>query len=428
MSEDPQAISPKPRFWLMYLYCFFIFMEWSIIVPSILHYLQDMGATEHQAGLYFAYMQTSFAIAQLSVSLVAGILLIWLGSFKVLLIISSFLMAVGNVLYALADSSGFNSIRMVLVGRVIAGIGAGGNAVGMTYMATTCLDKKQFIAITGRYRTSGVTATILGAAIAGLFTFVDFRIGGYRVYTGTLPGLFTALCFILWSIACLLLIQAKPKGGPVSKAYRFDFQIGGKFIVLGVGSCIGSTMIYIMPTIMVGYGWKPSVMSVWFLVGSAGSLVGSVVGQEKSIIKFNPQTRSFNAFPVTILSIVLILVSLCSIWCGVDFEGHEELEHVCFVVGTTLAMFAYSLVNNVASSVLVLSFSEAEKTGMTPFTQAVVAGGKIVSPVLAATGVSLARMVGTAQWDLILGFWMVVTLGVLMMCCCKKGLLKKDAA
>merc|ERR1719367_723814 len=91
-------------------------------------------------------------------------------------------------------------------------------------------------------------------------------------------------------------------------------------------------------------------------------------------------------------------------------------------------MFASTLVNNVISSVLFLSLSEAEMVGMAPFTGAMVASGKVVSPMMAAAGIYMARNVGIAQWDTTLGFWAILTFGVLVMCCCSKQLLTPSSS
>jgi len=416
---DPKP--PNPHFWLMYLYCFLVFMEWSIVVPSIVDYLRSLGNTDAEAVTNFALAQTLFAVAQCSVGLLAGWLIMKLKNFKGFFIISSVFIAVGNILYAMADSTACGSVPLLLVGRVIAGIGAGGNSVGMTYMATQCTDRKQIVAAVGRYRTSGVVATVLGGAIAGLLSIVDFNIGSYRVYQGTLPGLFTALCFVVWGIACAFLIHGKPKVvANVASAYRADLQILFLFTIVGLGSCIGSTMIYIMPTIMTGpgYGWSAGTVSIFFTVASVGALVGSLIGQEKAVIKFKPETRSFNGFlPVTI-SIIGMILGLGFMWMGVGLDS-DAAKHVLLIIGCVVLMTAYSLVNNVGSTMLILTFTEAEKIAMTPFTTSVVALGKIVSPEIADGLFKAAH----DDWIVLFLFWVAVAIGILSWCFAQRKLL-----
>lgn len=415
--------APKPHYWLIYSYCFFIFMEWSIIVPSIMEYLMSLGDSPEEAAYHYAWAQTAFAMAQFCVSMVAGLLLLKLKSFRLLFLVSAVLMAAGNIMYALADPSVADSIPLLIAGRVVAGAGAGGNSIGFAYCGVTCKDKKKFVAVIGRYRTVGVVATVLGAAIAGIFSFADFHVGALHCYTATLPCLFTALCFIIWAFACAILVKATPPTDSISKAYRRDARVVYWFVILALSSCVGSTLIYCMPTIMQGYGWSSRTQSLFFTITTVGTLVGSVIGQEKKVVNFNPRERSFNGFPVAMCGLFVTMASLVALLLEANLAS-TAVKYTFFVIGTILSAGAFSLLNNIGGACLMLTFTEAEKTGMSPFTGGAVAFGKIVAPMLADAGVNIARGVHTADWNVVFIFWLVLAFVLTGLCFSNKHALR----
>lgn len=415
--------TPKGHIWLIYLYCFLVFMDWSIIVPSVMPYLVSLGDSEAAAAYHFAWAQTIFAVAQFMVSLVAGIAMLKLGSFKVLFLISACLLAIGNFLYAIADSSVTGSIPLLLVGRFLAGAGAGGNSVGFAYVGVVCTDKKVFVATLGRYRTCGVVATVLGATIAGVFSFFDFTVAGLHCYSATLPGLFTTVCFILWGVACAILIKAKPPTSQVAKAFRNDAKVMYWFVTLLLSSLTGATIIYCMPTIMHGYGWGAGTQSLFFTVASIGTLIGSLIGQEKKVIFFDMKTRSFNGYPVAMAGVTILLVSMCLFLLSDNLQD-GLVTHIIFVGGATIGCGGFSLLNNIGGSCLMLTFTEAEKLGMSPFTGGAVAFGKIAAPLLADAGVQIAKNVNMQDWTLVFGFWLLLSIGVLLILHVQKAALR----
>jgi len=198
-----------------------------------------------------------------------------------------------------------------------------------------------------------------------------------------------------------------PPTSSIDKAYRRDDKVMYWLLVLAVSSCIGATLIYCMPSIMFSYGWNAQQQSLFFTLTSVGCLCGSLVGQQKKPIFFRMSDRTFNGFPVAASGMGLLVVSLVLL----EFStGNALAGHISFVVGVVIGSAGFSLLNTVGGSCLMLTFSEAEKTGMSPFTGAAVAFGKIVSPLVADGAMKL-----TNGWNSTFSLWLAIAVVTLLL-------------
>ncbi|XP_033632028.1 major facilitator superfamily domain-containing protein 8-like [Asterias rubens] len=194
--------------YIVYLCVFLSGTGFSLILPSVWPYLQEVDSTSTTNFLGFTV--ASFGLAQCIGSLVFGWWADYFKSVKMALIYSAGLTFIGNMVYFLADFVPTNGRWVVLAGRFFIGLGAGDVALGRTYVAS---------ATTVRERTDAValmSACISIGYIAGPLLQTAFATIGYPGWSFlnmySVPVLFSAVI----GIVNIALIAIKFYDAPVA--------------------------------------------------------------------------------------------------------------------------------------------------------------------------------------------------------------------
>lgn len=184
------------------LICFFIRMfllgaEYAIILPSIWLYLKRFNVPTWYLGLVVAIYPTA---AVLSLPVVGRIFDKTKRTKELILVLNVFEI-VGNIIYAIPYSKWF-----IFIGRFFAGLGDGFYACATSEIVYTypLESRTGALALLELGRVLGLT---FGPAFNFFLVRVNFQIGNWSIDSGTSPGLFMAILWILSQIITMVYIS-----------------------------------------------------------------------------------------------------------------------------------------------------------------------------------------------------------------------------
>eukprot|EP00126_Sphaerothecum_destruens_P002497 Sdes_comp15928_c0_seq1m5065 len=171
------------------IFSVFLFMtNYYIVVPTTAAYAKRLHTRESFGSLILGVC----AVA----SLLSAVVFSWWTNFayRTPMIFSSFAIAVGNILYALADYYG--SMYIVLLSRVVIGLGAS-RGLNRRYIndVVRLRDRTRHCAYFVAASTLGMAS---GPALASVLSGVDFHIFGLHVDQVTAPGWLMAFCWMIF--------------------------------------------------------------------------------------------------------------------------------------------------------------------------------------------------------------------------------------
>ncbi|KAI9110134.1 hypothetical protein K1719_019175 [Acacia pycnantha] len=183
-----------------------------IIVPTADNYSLSLGAAATVCGIVIG----SMAMAQIFSSVYFSA---WSNrSYRRPLLISSIVLLVGNILYALAYD--LNSISVLLIGRLFCGLGSA-RAVNRRYISD-CVPSKLRMQASAGFVSASALGMACGPALASLLQ-TNFRIYRFTMNQETLPGWVMALAwlvYLLWLWICFKEPPHHEKGN--LEAYQAD--------------------------------------------------------------------------------------------------------------------------------------------------------------------------------------------------------------
>ncbi|UJR30895.1 hypothetical protein I4U23_018405 [Adineta vaga] len=175
--------------------CLFAFMtgvEYAVILPTAFDYVKTMS----NANIYVGLILSSYSISGSITGIIMGKVSDVTGKVKILLLISAICEIAGNILYFVG-----NNIRIVLLGRFIAGVAMGAVPPIVADVAhrTKERDRTKAISIILGCRQLGL---LIGPCFTLLIRLMNFHIGSIRVYNLNGPGFLMATIWIILVIVC----------------------------------------------------------------------------------------------------------------------------------------------------------------------------------------------------------------------------------
>ncbi|CAM9520385.1 unnamed protein product [Discosporangium mesarthrocarpum] len=127
-------------------------------------------------------------------------------SYREPLLLCSFLLITGNLLYGLALT--YDAFWMVLVGRTLIGLG-GARGVNRRYIADTIPYKERTV-YSAAFVAVGAMGMSFGPFIAAVLSQVDVSLGPFFFNGLTLPGWFMFLCWLVMGIVTFAIFKEPP--------------------------------------------------------------------------------------------------------------------------------------------------------------------------------------------------------------------------
>jgi hypothetical protein len=167
-------------------------VEYGVILPTLWLYLQSLGETRH---VFLGIILSMFNVSQMIFSPILGFLSDRI-NMKSLLVCTLLINVGGNIMYSFAVGS-----WMVVLSRIVTGIGASQNAIIMSYLVRVTREdeRTRIIATVTAFQNVGL---LVGPGLNFALVYLDFSVGNFAVTPLTAPGFFVA---VMSTLTCLLV-------------------------------------------------------------------------------------------------------------------------------------------------------------------------------------------------------------------------------
>ena len=239
------------RHWapIFYANVFMACISFSIVMPSLWLYLSEMGSGH----LFYAMVVSSYSVGEALGSLLFGQLSVGLGVRNTLLV-CCVVSGSGAVSYAMAyfvytDVSQAAAPSVVLLGRLLQGIGSGGQqAVEQSYLSVA-VSPAQRTEYTGKLSTFACAGFIFGPALAAVVSALpSFRLGPLVFDGFTMQGWFCAALNALMYVLYVVFQEKPPRQSAAASNGAGGGSDGGSAApstpLGGVLCCIGFFFVH----------------------------------------------------------------------------------------------------------------------------------------------------------------------------------------
>jgi len=188
--------------------CFLFMMNNYIIEPSSAYYANALGSSDALSGLLIGGAPLFALVSAVAYSY-------WTNySYKAPIVFAGTLMVAGNLMYANAYS--YTSMELCLLGRAVTGLGAP-RVINRRYVADATPFALRTVA-SAAFALATALGAAMGPAIAILLDQCEFEfvlpLLGRQYFNGmTGPGFFMSLCWLIYTIAILLVFREPVRSG-----------------------------------------------------------------------------------------------------------------------------------------------------------------------------------------------------------------------
>ncbi|KAH7428983.1 hypothetical protein KP509_09G025600 [Ceratopteris richardii] len=200
--ETAEEIEYHP--WSAYLNqlnTFLYMVNYYVIVPTSDEYAQLLNTPATVSGVVIGSMPLAATIS-------AIIFTLWSNkSYKAPLIVSTLLLILGNLSYALALP--LNSVWLLLLGRALEGLGCA-RAINRRYIMHE-VPQSKIRAFSAAFVSASALGMTVGPALASALSSVDFKVGGMIVNYCSASGWVLGFAWILYLLLILILFKEPNK-------------------------------------------------------------------------------------------------------------------------------------------------------------------------------------------------------------------------
>ena len=160
-------------------------IEYSCLMPTVYDYSKSLGGTAN----FYGWLLASFSITRMLVFIPVGY---WADyrPFKEVFVTTASIGFVGCLIYGVAGHVG--NKWLLVVGRILTGIGASNTTLSRTYIAKVC-EADEFTKILGVQMTLDLFGVMIGPALIACTSRIDFKYGWFEFNERTAPGYIMAV-------------------------------------------------------------------------------------------------------------------------------------------------------------------------------------------------------------------------------------------
>lgn len=211
---DVQEKWMKKRMYTFYVFCAITFSlgcELSLMIPSMMFYMRDIIETKH-VKLFYGAAISAYPLGSIVATYVFGSTVQTKRMrTRAMLFVLVLFQVLGNVIFCFYYSPIFP-----VLGRLLSGIGDFSNmvivdAVGRCYEKRLVTKKLSWLVVC--YSTGALISPIFNI----VFHDVDFKIGGFRISYGNLPGVALTIMFLVDFLLVLLFVSDLSKESDIKR-------------------------------------------------------------------------------------------------------------------------------------------------------------------------------------------------------------------
>lgn len=366
------------------------YLEWAVVMTSIYPYIVSLSKDTSSSAVYLSLAQSLFPLGQGISQPIASVMVKKLRQIKVVLISSTVIAIAGNVTYMAASK--VDSVTLIILGRALAGLGAGSGGVAYGFIgANTSREKRtkfmsyfRVTCMTGVMTSTIASATFLpnfGKNILGKATGLDAFSA-----PAALTILFLCVCLVLVTFVLdetdCVLVGGSNDGESVRRSLTSRGVLLGLMLYF-LNGFVTTWVGFVLPLVAYNHFDFKLRQYGWLMVGVSGTATISaftmaLVSKARCMAgnKHSDWRVLVGSYTFMIAAIIISYLGCPSV--SLPTATKEPL----FLSGVMMVFLTYSVIGVVLPSLTTKYVAKSIMPVIMPYCVAAMSAGKVVAPLL----------------------------------------------
>ncbi|XP_067019282.1 major facilitator superfamily domain-containing protein 8-like [Acropora muricata] len=366
------------------------YLEWAVVMTSIYPYIVSLSKDTSSSAVYLSLAQSLFPLGQGISQPIASVMVKKLRQIKVVLISSTVIAIAGNVTYMAASK--VDSVALIILGRALAGLGAGSGGVAYGFIgANTSREKRtKFMSY---FRVTCMTG-VMTSTIASATFLPNFGKNILGKATGLDAFSAPAALTILFLCVCLVLVtfvldetDCVPVGGSNDgESVRRSLMSRG--VLLGLmlyflNGFVTTWVGFVLPLVAYNHFDFKLRQYGWLMVGVSGTATISaftmaLVSKAKCMAG-----NKHSDWRVLVVSYTFMIAAIIISYLGCPSVSlPTATKEPLFLTGVMMVFLTYSVTGVVLPSLTTKYVAKSIMPVIMPYCVAAMSAGKVVAPLL----------------------------------------------
>lgn len=366
------------------------YLEWAVVMTSIYPYILSLSKDTSSSAVYLSLAQSLFPLGQGISQPIASVMVKKLRQIKVVLISSTVIAIAGNVTYMAASK--VDSVALIILGRALAGLGAGSGGVAYGFIgANTSREKRtKFMSY---FRVTCMTG-VMTSTIASATFLPNFGKNILGKATGLDAFSAPAALTILFLCVCLVLVtfvldetDCVPVGGS-NDGESVRRSLTSRGVLLGLmlyflNGFVTTWVGFVLPLVAYNHFDFKLRQYGWLMVGVSGTATISaftmaLVSKARCMAgnKHSDWRVLVGSYTFMIAAIIISYLGCPSV--SLPTATKEPL----FLTGVMMVFLTYSVTGVVLPSLTTKYVAKSIMPVIMPYCVAAMSAGKVVAPLL----------------------------------------------
>lgn len=366
------------------------YLEWAVVMTSIYPYIVSLSKDTSSSAVYLSLAQSLFPLGQGISQPIASVMVKKLRQIKVVLISSTVIAIAGNVTYMAASK--VDSVALIILGRALAGLGAGSGGVAYGFIgANTSREKRtKFMSY---FRVTCMTG-VMTSTIASATFLPNFGKNILGKATGLDAFSAPAALTILFLCVCLVLVtfvldetDCVPVGGS-NDGESVRRSLTSRGVLLGLmlyflNGFVTTWVGFVLPLVAYNHFDFKLRQYGWLMVGVSGTATISaftmaLVSKARCMAgnKHSDWRVLVGSYTFMIAAIIISYLGCPSV--SLPTATKEPL----FLTGVMMVFLTYSVTGVVLPSLTTKYVAKSIMPVIMPYCVAAMSAGKVVAPLL----------------------------------------------
>lgn len=398
------------------------YLEWAVVMTSIYPYILSLSKSRSSATVYLSLAQSLFPLGQGISQPLASLLVKKLREIKIVLLASLIIAIAGNVTYMAAQKA--NSIVLIILGRALAGFGAGSGGVAYGFIGanTSRESRTKFMSY---YRVTCMLG-VMSSTIASATFLPNFSKNALGKATGLDQFSAPAALTVLFLCVSLILVtfvldetNCSPIGGSddhvsVARSLKSRGILLGLMLFL-LNGYITTWVGFVLPLVAYNHFQFEVTQYGWLMVGVSGTATVAsltmVFLSKSQCIANNKNGERLVLVACYMFMIIAIVVSYLG---GPSILNtlRVTVKEALFIGGVIAVFLTYSVAGVILPSLTTKYVAKSMMPVIMPYCIGAMSAGKVIAPLLSKAELTIEG------WELLfMGSAGLTVLGVTLFLC-----------
>lgn len=366
------------------------YLEWAVVMTSIYPYIVSLSKDTSSSAVYLSLAQSLFPLGQGISQPIASVMVKKLRQIKVVLISSTVIAIAGNVTYMAASK--VDSVALIILGRALAGLGAGSGGVAYGFIGVNTSREKR-TKFMSYFRVTCMTG-VMTSTIASATFLPNFGKNILGKATGLDAFSAPAALTILFLCVCLVLVtfvldetDCVPVGGS-NDGESVRRSLTSRGVLLGLmlyflNGFVTTWVGFVLPLVAYNHFDFKLRQYGWLMVGVSGTATISAFTMALVSKARCMAGNKHSDWRVLVVSYTFMIAAIIISYLGCPSVSlPTATKEPLFLSGVMMVFLTYSVTGVVLPSLTTKYVAKSIMPVIMPYCVAAMSAGKVVAPLL----------------------------------------------